>query len=308
MTRFAIIILSYNSRDWLEGLLPLLFVSTYKNFKVILADNNSKDGSVSFVRSNYPQVKILDFDDNLGYSLANNQAGMWALQQGYDVLVFLNSDTRVGPEWLERAKDYFLKAPDIGIAGPIFRNWDGDGVNEFIKKRYLEISEIERLSNLRELDVDWVEGSALFIRSECARQVGLFDPIFFMYWEDADICRRARTRGWRVTLMPRCEVRHFGGGNSAATIVPLKMLKEQNEFIYLLTDPNQTIARNILGSIRLMLTKLNSASFGSHIFQRAYNCLKVFHACIRKRRRIIHKWRQDRLILDSTYVRLKLHG
>jgi hypothetical protein len=138
----------------------------------------------------------------------------------------------------------------------------------------------------------------MVVRRKAFEDVGLLDESFFMYWEDADLCRRAKSRGWRVAMMPRCEVRHFGGGNSATALVPLKMMKEENEFIYSLTDPNRTMAQNVLLSMRLMVTKLNSKSFGADIFKRATNGMRVIGSCLTNTNKVMRKWRADRHVLE----------
>ena len=293
--KFSIVILSFNSRHWLSELLPLIYNSEYKNYEVLLVDNASIDGSVEYVKVNFPDVIIFDFQENIGYARANNTVGNWALDSGSDVVVFLNSDTRVASNWLTVAARAFEYVDRLGIAGPLFQEWMGAGPNAFIQSRYPELHKIEIEDNKHlALDVDWVEGSALFISASCANDVGLFDSIFFMYWEDADLCRRANIKGWRVAILPGCDVMHFGGGNSSKGTSSLKTMKETNEFIYVLVDPRFSIIKNIVRGFRLVLTKIHSPYSGTNVIYRTVICTKALLLCTYRWRDILRKWRRDR--------------
>ncbi len=100
--------------------------------------------------------------------------------------------------------------------------------------------------------MDWLEGSSFFIRRQCFEQIGGFDPIYFMYWEDAEYCRRARYFGWRVCIVPGSLCRHFAGGSSAYLGPGVNQLA--NHFLYALTDPNRGFAKNCVVAIRLGVT------------------------------------------------------
>ena len=94
--------------------------------------------------------------------------------------------------------------------------------------------------------------SSLFLRKDCFERIGGMNPLYFMYWEEADLCRRARLLGWRVTVVPGSLCKHFAGG-SAEENGP-GFLQLRNHFIYLLTDPFHSFTRNILSTVRLSLT------------------------------------------------------
>src|SRR3989344_2256511 len=111
----SIIIVNWNARENLQECLSALFKISYKNYEVILVDNGSKDDSVKFVKSNYPDIKIVESGKNLGFAGGNNLGFKQA--RGKYVL-FLNNDTIVTKDFLEKLVDFMEKRKDVGIVQP----------------------------------------------------------------------------------------------------------------------------------------------------------------------------------------------
>src|SRR6056297_3243675 len=110
MPFFSIIIVSWNALEHLKNYLPSVAATDYPNYEIILADNASADGSKAWVREHYPEVKIAEFDENYGYCGGNNRAVPHA--EG-DILLFLNNDVRVEPDWLQALAQCFQKDKNI---------------------------------------------------------------------------------------------------------------------------------------------------------------------------------------------------
>lgn len=257
MKKFGVIILNYNGIAWLDGLISSLKKAEYPHRTIIFADNASTDASVQYIRDNLPEAHVLIFKRNYGYCGANNFAAQYAFDLGCDVVVFQNSDTLVTPSWLSEMDRALRSDPTIGAAGPSFLDWDGDNPSPFMEKRYGNIAPLSGLRDQSPIDVDWIEGSSLFVTKEAAKSVGLFDPNFFMYWEDADLCRRMRLSGRRVTIVMSAVVRHFGGGST--DLNKFNFRKEKNEFAYTLSDPANGWLTNVRRFGRLFLVKLKQS-------------------------------------------------
>tara|TARA_R110002072_G_scaffold51202_1_gene137186 strand:- start:8253 stop:9161 length:909 start_codon:yes stop_codon:yes gene_type:complete len=250
--KVGIQILNYNGLRWLPGLLDSLIRYGSIDQIIYLVDNCSTDTSVQFVTDNYPQVVIVPMEKNLGYGQAYNQSIPKAFEDGCDWVCLQNTDTIVTDGWLNALFTTASLDQKIGVMGPVFWEWETDTPNYYMRGRCPEILDHMLDDTHPAFDRDWIEGSSFFIRKECFHQIGGFDQLYFMYWEDAEYCRRARYFGWRVCVVPGGVCRHFAGGSSATIGPGVNQLA--NHFIYKLTDPNHGFLRNCFGALRLMLT------------------------------------------------------
>lgn len=257
--RVGIQILNYNGRRWLPDLLDSLIQYCSADQIIYLVDNGSTDNSVQYVADNYPQVVIVPTSTNLGYGQAYNQSIPQAFEDGCDWVCLQNTDTLVTKGWLEPMARAAAAHPEIGVMGPVFWEWDADVPNYYMRGRCPEVIESMLESSHAPVDKDWLEGSSFFIRRQCFEQIGGFDPLYFMYWEDAEYCRRVRYFGWRVCIVPGSVCRHFAKG-SAAHSGP-GFLELRNHFLFKMTDPNAAYVTNILRAMRLGITHLKQAAF-----------------------------------------------
>jgi hypothetical protein len=190
--------------------------------EVIVVDNGSTDGSAEMVREDFPQVKLIANEDNLGFPQAGNQ-GIKASHG--PLILLLNSDTEMLPGTLPRLVEFMCAHPDAGLVGPAQRDPDGNPLVVAYDDPTLA-REIGR--NLLLLDVwryrfgkrlllsrytapspvDWVMGAAMLVRREAIEAVGLLDEGVFMYGEEFDWCYRMRRAGWRVYYLPDVPIIH----------------------------------------------------------------------------------------------------
>lgn len=253
-------ILNLNGSRWLTGLYDSLRADGYENKRVYLVDNGSTDASQQLTRDRYPEVSVIQMPRNLGYSMAYNVATKTAFADGCDWVVWQNNDTLVLPGWLDR----FASAaadPRVGVMGAVFRAWDTDGPNLFMQRRHPDVVPFMEDGSHPPVDCDWVEGSACAVRRECIENVGPLDSSLFMFWEEADFCRRARHQGWRVVLVPGAVVRHYGGGTASDTnrLGPLARRKTRNQYVYSFCDPDRGVAQNAVAAIHLFLVNGKAA-------------------------------------------------
>jgi len=221
----SIIIINFNQIELLKESIE----SIYKNFKFnfeIIVVNNSPEQDLSEIKEIHQDIRILE-SKNLGYSHANN---LGVMNSNGDDLLFLNADTKIDSDIGE---DLFelLNQKDTGAVGLKLLNEDGSfqlsfwNENNFfneIKNKSDEkkfkardnnfIKEIENeISNLK--TVDWVSGAALMIKKNVFLKVGKFDEKFFLFYEDADLCKRLSDLGFKNFFYPFCRIMHYKGEN-----------------------------------------------------------------------------------------------
>lgn len=217
---FSIIIVNYNTRELLRACLDSIHRSSGRTqYEIIVIDNDSSDGSIEMLRSGYRGVSIIENNDNIGFARACNQ-GIRASSGRF--IILLNSDTEVFPDTLENLSKFIIEdmtGPGAGIVGCRILNPDGslqysagsfptlwstvlDMFRPYHERKYL-------LTGYdREHEVDWVTGAFLVIDRKVIEDVGELDEHFFMYYEEVDLCLRAKKSGWKVIYTPRLSIIH----------------------------------------------------------------------------------------------------
>jgi GT2 family glycosyltransferase len=199
----------------------------------IVVDNGSSGEDLLALEREFPQLQIIANPRNLGFARAVNQ-GIKKSRGRY--LLLLNPDAFLSAGSL-RALITFLDAePKVGIVGPRIVNLDGSlqgsarafprlatglfGRTSFLSRLFprnpFTGRQVLALNGQqdRSQPVDWVSGACMFLRRQVLEEVGLLDERFFLYWEDADICWRARQAGWLVVYYPHTDVTHLIGACS----------------------------------------------------------------------------------------------
>ncbi len=226
--KVSIVIVNWNGIKFLQNFIPVLYSTNYSNFEVVLADNDSKDESVSWIKSSFPQTKILQFDQNYGFAEGNNKA-VQTLDSQYVVL--LNSDVEVTQNWLQPLVDWMEKHPNVGAVQPKVRAFHQKSHFEyagasggFIDKmgypfcRGRILNEIEEDLGQYEDPIEcfWATGACMLIRRELISKVGgLFDSKLFAHMEEIDFCWRLKNNNYSVWAIPESIVYHVGGGTLA---------------------------------------------------------------------------------------------
>ncbi|GJQ20569.1 MAG: glycosyl transferase [Bacteroidia bacterium] len=191
-------------------------------------------------------IHFLRNDQNRGYGAANNRASEEA--RG-DVLLFLNNDTVTTMDFVSPVLEEFVNDPRIGIVGPKILNTDGtlQLSNGPLPSLRVEISDkiLYRLVGKKwgpalryaarartRRETEWVTGAALFIRKDLFRKLGGFDERFFMFFEDKDLCARARLHGYLVRFVPEVSVIHLRGGSSGERREWIEQIYRESQFLY----------------------------------------------------------------------------
>jgi GT2 family glycosyltransferase len=233
----SIVIVNWNSRDFLEKCLSSVRErGAGLRHEVIVVDNASFDGSAELVERQFPEVRFIQSERNLGFGKANN-LGV-ERSTGRHVL-FLNPDTEIVGDALAALVAFADQRPDAGVVGPKLLNSDlsiqmesirafPSLANQILDSHYLK-SRFPRLGlwGMRPLyessdtpePVDVVSGACMMVKREVFDRVGGFSSRYFMYSEDVDLCYKVREAGWKTYFQGRAEVVHHGGKSSALTPV-----------------------------------------------------------------------------------------
>jgi GT2 family glycosyltransferase len=227
--KVAVVILNFNTREFLQKFLPSVTKTSYPNTEIVLADNASTDDSVQFVKENYPQVKVIVLDKNYGFTGGYNRA---LKQVEADYLVLLNSDVEVDPHWIEPMLNLIESNPSIAAIQPKLLAWhqkdtfeyagaSGGFIDQygfpFCRGRVFEYLEKDQNQYNDDRQVFWASGAALFINAKLYHSIGGLDEDFFAHMEEIDLCWRLQNAGHEVWICPESIVYHVGGGTLQKT-------------------------------------------------------------------------------------------
>ncbi len=220
------IIVNYNTRALLHPCIDALRAgATGLTLQIVIVDNGSRDGSPELLRAEFNDCELIFNTTNVGFGRANNQAV--ASARGRHLLL-LNTDAFIAADSVARTVAYLDDHPACGLLG--VRLVGRDGVlqpscryfptpwNEFVSRAGLErffprtrMIDDMNWDHASPRDCDWVPGCYYLVRRSVVEQVGLFDPRFFLYYEEVDHCRTVKAAGWQVAYYPHTTVVHIGG-------------------------------------------------------------------------------------------------
>lgn len=243
--KLSIIIVNYKTAPLTATLVESLLASPAGGAlppasEIIVVDNNSQDDSVYLLRSDFPEIKVIDNIENVGLAAGVNRGMAEANGQYY---LILNPDIVPKPGSVQALVDFMDVNPQVGMAGAklvspsgklqyscyrfyrpmtiVFRRtWLG---KTEAGKREIRQFLMKDFDHAREREVDWLMGACLMVRREAVKEVGGMDERFFLYFEDVDWCRRMWEKGWKVVYVPQAQFSHFhqrsSEGGSVASIL-----------------------------------------------------------------------------------------
>jgi N-acetylglucosaminyl-diphospho-decaprenol L-rhamnosyltransferase len=204
---FSVIIVNYNTSDFLAGCLDSIGRPANFLIEVIVVDNDSHDDSVNMVKQRFPWVRLIAQEQNVGFARANNQA-LKLCKSHY--VFFLNPDTQLNRGAFAAMAKFMDAHPTVGLAGTKIIYPDGS-VQSSVERRYP--GQRHAKQDLQGLtgDIAWVLGAAMVARRDVIDALGGFDEDYFLYGEDQDLCLRLRRAGWDIGYIPEAVVTHWEG-------------------------------------------------------------------------------------------------
>jgi GT2 family glycosyltransferase len=216
LTKTIVIVVNFNGKKVLGHCLESLKNQTFHNFKTIVVDNSSHDGSIDEIKENFPKVEVIKLKENIGFSAANN----YAIKQSKDFewVALLNPDAIADPNWLLNLHDAAYKNPEYSFFGSHLRKQDSlnhlDGTGDIYHlsglawRRDHGIPESEISRSVGEIFSPCA--AAAMYRRNIFLEVGGFDERFFCYFEDVDLAFRLNLAGHRCLYVPNAKVKHLG--------------------------------------------------------------------------------------------------
>lgn len=224
----SILIVHYNTPKLLRQTLKGIFSSNISvPFEVIVVDNNPSQRIQEQVEKEFPQVKVFVSDSNIGFGCGMNLAMKHASGRYYFVF---NPDIALFEGTIEKLVQFMDENKDVGMVGPQLLNPDRSlqhSCYRFMDPKIILYRRIPLLKNLRKAkeavshylmedwdhketrEVDYLLGAAMFVRKEAVDDVGVFDPEYFVYFEDQDWCRRFWKAGWKILYYPETQLVHY---------------------------------------------------------------------------------------------------
>jgi hypothetical protein len=222
-----IVVLNWNRpQDTLECVASLRKLD-YPAYHILVVDNGSTDESVSLLRA-LPDIDLLVNEQNLGFGAGNNRGIQYALERGADYVLLLNNDTTVSPPLLSRMVEAARSDPQIGIVGPMIYYSDRPDRVWFAGMHFRHgLYVVRRGLHLGPSpdsveEVDFISGCGMLVHRQVWERIGLFDPRFFMYYEDLDFCIRAKEVGYRIVCATQAKMWHALSASTGGADSPLK--------------------------------------------------------------------------------------
>ncbi|WP_413533400.1 glycosyltransferase family 2 protein [Empedobacter brevis] len=216
----SVIIVNYNGKKYIKNCFDSLQEQLSNlSYEIILVDNNSSDDSVDYIKDNYPEVKVIESDENLGFGSGNNLGVTYA--QGKYVLLFNNDTILLNP--INEGISFLENNIDVGILGikmidakknylqsaGIFPNY----INMIIFKKLFINTEEFTSGNFKQnvYNVDWVSGAFMLLKKQLYEEINGFDKDYFMYVEDVDFCKKIADKNLKRVFFPSLKYIHYVG-------------------------------------------------------------------------------------------------
>ena len=224
MDKVAIVILNWNGAKMLRKYMPSVLEYSRDEAVVYVADNASTDDSVSLLREQFPECRLILLDKNWGFADGYNKA---LAQIDAEYYVLLNSDIEVTQHWLTPMIDFMDQHADVAACQPkLLSVFDKDKFEyagasggfmdrfgyPFCRGRLFDVVETDHGQYDDHTDILWATGAALFVRARIYNKVGGLDGRFFAHNEEIDMCWRIRLQGYRICCIPESRIYHVGGG------------------------------------------------------------------------------------------------
>ena len=231
-----VLIITYNGKQWYDRCFESLRASKLP-VQAVVIDNASSDGTVEYIKQNYPEIVLIESDKNLGFGQANNKGMRYALDRGADYVFLLNQDAWIEPDTLGELVRIHQAHTEYGILSPIHMNVEKNTIEKLLLNRIADykttdpqlIADLyfDRLSDV--YDTNYVNAAAWLLPRKTLEIIGGFDPFFFHYGEDDNYLNRVFYHQFKVGICPKLRIVHDANGDR-------KLYDEHEEEILLMID------------------------------------------------------------------------
>lgn len=246
--KVTVVIPHWNGIEVLEPCLRSLEATDYNNLEIVVVDNASSDDSVAFVRREFPDVKVIQNSENLGFAGGCN-VGLRQVESEYYLV--LNNDTTHDSDWISPLVEQMESDSNVAAVQPkimsaqnpeVFDYAGGVGglmdilAFPYALGRIFTTTEKDDGFYDTPRDIFWASGTALLLRGEALKDVGLFDEDFFAHMEEIDLCWRFHNAGWRVVNAPKSRILHHSGWTLPPDRYQKKYLNHRNNLMMIVKN------------------------------------------------------------------------
>ncbi|WP_022948506.1 glycosyltransferase family 2 protein [Methylohalobius crimeensis] len=273
--KIFIVVLNWNGKDDTLECLDSVYRVDYPNFKVVVVDNGSEDGSAEAIRERFNKVHLIETGSNLGYAGGNNVGIRYALNQGTEFVFILNNDTKLETDTLTYLVEASKNHPNAAVLGPVVYEMDQPKIiwtaGEFFDRKRILFSQYKQgqphttLEKKQAYEASGVIGAAFFIKSEALINIGLFDERFFLVREESDWCFRARKAGYICLIVPKARLWHKIASSFGSESSPMRLYYSFRNHL-LFAEKNLSMGmwkKLIFRSLRQFFPKMSFSYLGS---------------------------------------------
>lgn len=271
MATSAIAILNYNGKNFLKKFLPTL-IKHSNNTPIYIGDNGSIDGSIEFLKNDFPEIRLIELKENYGYSKGYN---LVLKKIEVDYVALINSDVEVTSNWLGPLLSELEQHDSIAAVQPKIKSFNKRDYFEyagaaggfidrygypFCRGRLFNTVEKDKGQYNNAINIKWASGACFVVRKTAFNEAGGFDDDFFAHMEEIDLCWRLTNKGYSIKYIPESTVYHVGGGTLAYES-PFKTYLNYRNGLYLLLKniPEEQLRQKLV--IRVLLDWLNILYF-----------------------------------------------
>jgi GT2 family glycosyltransferase len=214
MIKIVSIVVTYNGMKWIRECLSSLYSSSLP-IDVVVIDNDSSDQTVSYIKSEFPDVILFEQKENLGFGKANNIGLAYALKQNADFVFLLNQDAFVNKNTIEKLVRVAQNKPEYGVLSPIQLGYSGKLLETYFFRFMAEdnsrsfYSDFVLDNKLKDIyDINFIQAAAWLLPIDAIKKIGGFDPLFYHYGEDNNYCQRLLYHNMKIGIVPDSFIRH----------------------------------------------------------------------------------------------------
>jgi GT2 family glycosyltransferase len=213
MHKVSVVIPFYNGDKYIGACLKSLSCGSCASAEKFVVNNSDKSTRIHEIAAHYENVSVIDTRHRIGFGRACNQGAEIAIKGGAEFIIFLNQDSIAHDDLVLELISAFETSPELAISAPILYNYNFSSIDKHFISHYLSMCPNLFLDALNRdvkdrYNLDAVTGACLAIRSDFITRYGLFDPLYFMYFEDDDLCRRVKLLNYDIAIVPKAKIGH----------------------------------------------------------------------------------------------------
>lgn len=268
-----VIVLNYCSLEDTLGCVAAVRNNNYPNLHLLVIDNASLDGDGIILKNQLLPTEFLQLVVNTGYAGGNNEGIKRAMKAEADYILILNPDVRLPSNALANYVDILEADLSIGALNPVQVEADGLTIDhKFVNTIFKPLGHL--FSSLKDIDLpelfdtNELLGAAILLPRRTLEKIGGFDPLYFAYSEEVDLCRRIRLHGLRLSVTTRSPVKHLRSKENSGTSDFVLFLRLKGICLFKLKDPHTSLSRGLSRALKLLWSGLYGKAADQYPFNR----------------------------------------